>query len=222
MRLNLLSSTLCVPDHGTVRGEYRVQPSLRRTVPQALYRDHHQDNNPLLRILILACSACHPSEYCHCGHHHFLSEGPIPAEAGAEEAGGICSQGRHFILSPVSHSVCTVSASSNWLAPVDNPHGSLVRYLCNHDTMSFLDDACTFLHGYPLERVFSRGQGSEWGRLWSRGLQEGVVWDLQALPSWIAIHSNKSLNFFGFPVTNLKDCSPLILALGRIRHFTLL
>lgn len=102
MKLHLLCSILCVSGHGSVRGECRVQPSLRQALPEALSRYHKQENNPHLRILVLAHPACHLSQYCHCGHHHFLSEGPIPAEAGAEEAGGICSKGWHFILSPVS------------------------------------------------------------------------------------------------------------------------
>lgn len=115
MKLNLLYSILCVPDHGTVRGEYGVQPSLRSTVPEVLSRGHQRESNPHLRILILARSTCHLSEYCHRGHHHFLSEGPIPAEAGAEEASGICFQGWYFILSSVSHHICTSSTSSDWL-----------------------------------------------------------------------------------------------------------
>lgn len=157
MKLHLLFSILCVPDHVTVRGEYRVQPSLRRAVPEALPRHRQQENNPHLRVLILAHSACHPSEYCHRGHHHLLSEGPIPAEAGAEEAAGICSQGRHFILSLIWYHIHTVSASSNWLAPLDNRHGRVtVRCdtFCNHDTMSFLGDACTLLHDYPPGKSF--------------------------------------------------------------------
>lgn len=41
----------------------------------------------------------HPPKCGHCGHHHLLPEGQIPAEAGAEKAHGVCAGGNSILKS---------------------------------------------------------------------------------------------------------------------------
>lgn len=159
-KLTLLFSILNFRDHDAVCGEHTSQTSLARAdwgTLLVLSKIHSQRSNSPLWIFILAHAAHHSSKYSCRGHHHFLPEGQIPAEAGAEKADGICSKRWDFILNSVlcrfvSRSVLLYlsSPSSNWPARLTISVGK-----CGPDWLSFCDSFCIswpmfFVNDLPL------------------------------------------------------------------------